>query len=83
MTSIYFHLAEFFFMLREENRIQNQTFDLLGSNKASDNVLFINPEFLPLPVEVLEAQEMKDLAQDLFFIQVKSCMLAKFPQNWT
>lgn len=70
-------------MLREENRNQNQTFDLLGSNKASDNVLFINPEFPLLPVEVLEAQEMKDLAQNLFLIQVKTCMLAKFPQNWT
>lgn len=70
-------------MLREENRIQNQILDLFGSNKASENVSFINPEFPLLSVEVLEAQEMKDLAQDLFLIQVKTCMLEKFTQNWT
>lgn len=80
MTSMYFH---YFFVLLEENQIQNQTFDLLGLNKASDNVLFIRPEFPLLPVEVLEAEEMKDLAQDLFLIEGKTCMLEKFPQNWT
>lgn len=57
-----FPLSRLFFTLRKENRIQNQIFDLLGSNKASDNILFINPGFPLLPVEVLEAQEMKDLA---------------------
>lgn len=70
-------------MLREENRIQNQILALLGSNKESDNVSFINQEFPLLSVQVSEAEEMKDLADDLFLIQVKTCMLAKYAQNWT
>jgi len=82
MTYI-FPLSRIFLMLRKENRIQNQIFDLLGSNKASDNVLFISPVFTLLPMEVLEAQEMKDLAQDFFIIQATPFMLAKFPQNGT
>lgn len=45
-------------MLREENRIQTQirTFDLLGSNKASNHVLFLSLEFSQLPMGVLEAK---------------------------
>lgn len=48
-------------MLREENRIQTQiqTFDLSGSNKASDHVLFLSSEFSQLPMEVLEAKIWK------------------------
>lgn len=48
-------------MLSGENRIQTQipTFDLIGSNKASDHVLFLTPEFSQLPVEILEPKKWK------------------------
>lgn len=58
-------------MLRAENRIQTQiqTFDLLGSNKASDHVLFLSPEFSQLPNGSFGDLEMKDLALDIFLSQ--------------